>query len=277
VNGASVLAIVDGHELSRRDRDGLWTRLAESALPLSCCVQARGEVFVGTNNDAHLLRLDSGALRPVDSLAHTPGREGWYAGAALVDGKWMGPPLCVRSLSASADGEVLLVNVHVGGIPRSIDGGATWLPTIHVDADVHQVACHPTRPEIAAAAAAAGLCLSRDGGARWTIETAGLHAHYCSAVAFVDDDVYVAASADHFAEAGAVYRRAIDGTAPLARVDGGMPQWTSRIVDTDGIAARGRNAAIVDGAGNVYLSSDGGRTWARLAQLPSGASCAAFF
>jgi RND family efflux transporter MFP subunit len=38
--------------------------------------------------------------------------------------------------------ETKLVNVHVGGIPRSVDSGATWAPTIDVDADVHEVKDH---------------------------------------------------------------------------------------------------------------------------------------
>src|SRR5207302_541216 len=80
----------------------------------------------------------------------------------------VGPPLSVRTMTATADGAAVLVNVHVGGIPRSVDGGVTWHPTIAVDDDVHQVLAHPTRPEIAVAAASVGLCRSTDGGATWT-------------------------------------------------------------------------------------------------------------
>jgi hypothetical protein len=162
----SVLAIVDTGKLCRRGRDGAWAELAESQSPLSCCLISRGEVFVGTDDGAHLMRLDrDGALRRMEGFDATPDRDKWFAGAMLVDGKMMGPPLGIRSMSASPDGGVLLANVHVGGIPRSTDRGVTWHPTIDIDAGVHQVVCHASRPESVAAAAAAGLCISRDGSA----------------------------------------------------------------------------------------------------------------
>jgi outer membrane protein assembly factor BamB len=273
----SVLAIVDGHSLCRRSRDGVWTELAVSDSPLSSCLISRDVVFVGTDDGAHLLRLDDGgALKRVESFDGTPGREKWVAGGALVDGKWMGPPLGIRSMTAACNGSVLLANVHVGGIPRSTDRGATWHPTIEVEADVHEVVCHPARAELVAAAAAAGLCMSRDGGATWRIEAQGLDPPYCSAAAFVGDEIFVAASRDHFAEEGAVYCRSVDGPGPLHPVGGGLPRRMVGIVDTAGIAAHGPNAAIVDRAGNVYGSEDAGRTWSRVGEGAAAPSAAVF-
>jgi hypothetical protein len=268
----SALAIIDHHALARR-RSGAWQEIARSDSPLSCCMITRGDVFVGTEDGAHLLELERGALRKVESFDATPGRDSWVAGRALVDGKWLGPPLGVRSMSASCDGGILLANVHVGGIARSTDRGASWHPTIHVEADVHQVACHPTRPEIVAAAAAAGLCSSRDGGVTWLIENEGLHSSHCSAVAFAGDDILVAASESPFAKEGAIYRRAIDGAGPLKPSGGGLPRWTVGIVDTASIAVHGRSAAIVDNGGNLYLSEDAGLTWQKRSDglsAPSG-------
>jgi hypothetical protein len=126
---------------------------------------------------------------------------------------------------------VLLANVHVGGIPRSFDRGATWQPTIDTDSDVHEVRAHPTRPGLVVAAAAIGLCISMDGGATWEIEQTGLHASYCSAVGFADDDILVAAATDHFAPLGAIYRRAVDEHRPLVKVAGRpapMARWDRR-------------------------------------------------
>ena len=137
------------------------------------------------------------------------------------------------------DGSVLFANVHVGGIPRSIDGGVTWEPTIDVDTDVHEVLAHPTRPGVVMAAAAAGLCSSRDSGATWEVECAGLHSAYCSAIAFVGDDVLVAASEGHFAAEGGIYRRAVDDPAPLTTLGGGMPEWLNGIAETNCIATSG--------------------------------------
>jgi photosystem II stability/assembly factor-like uncharacterized protein len=175
----------------------------------------------------------------------------------------MGPPLGIRSIAATCDGAVLLANVHVGGIPRSADGGRTWLPTIDIEIDVHQVCAHSSRPDIVIAAAGAGLCISRDAGVTWTVETRGLHAPHCSAVAFGRNDIYVSASVDPFSERGAGYRRPIDGDGPLTLFGGGMPEWTDGKADTDCIATRDATAAVIDISGNLYVSHDEGATWSQ--------------
>jgi hypothetical protein len=257
-----VLAIVGEHELCRRSPDGEWSTIATSERTLASCLATGDVIFVGTE-DADVLRVDpDGAERRLPGFDAVAGRDRWYAGSAIVDGRRMGPPLGVRSMAATCDGAVLLVNVHVGGIPRSTDGGLTWRPTIDIECDVHQVCGHPTRPDIVIAAAAAGLCVSRDGGASWNIEREGLHAHYCSAVACGRNDFFVAASADHFAPQGAVYRRPIDGAGPLRPLGGGMPARTDGIVDTDCITVRESMVAIIDRSGSLYVSQDDGETWA---------------
>lgn len=256
-----VLAIVGGHSLCRRSSDGEWTTLAKSEFPLSCCVAIGNVIFVGTD-DAHILRVDrGGALQRLTGFDAVEGRDEWYAGSAIIDGKRVGPPLGIRSMTATCDGGVLLVNVHVGGVPRSTDAGLSWRPTIDIDSDVHQVCAHPTRPDIVIAAAAAGLCISRDAGATWTIETRGLHATHCSAVAFGRNDIFVSASSDPFAAQGAVYRRPIDGSGPLQPLGGGMPEWIDGIADTDGIATRDSMVAVIDWLGRLYVSHDDGASW----------------
>jgi photosystem II stability/assembly factor-like uncharacterized protein len=160
---------------------------------------------------------------------------------------------------------VLLVNVHVGGIPRSTGSGATWQPTIDIDSDVHEVCAHPSDPNIVIAAAAVGFCISQDGGATWTVEQDGLHGLHCTAVAFLGNDVLVAAATDHFAPQGAVYRRAIDARRPFVPVGGGLPRWIDGIADTRCIATHASAAAVADRAGNLYVSTDAGHTWLRCA------------
>ncbi|MCU1246268.1 MAG: hypothetical protein JWN02_2178 [Acidobacteria bacterium] len=255
------LAIVGGHALCRRSPDGEWTTLAESECDLSCCVPIGDVVFVGTD-DAQILRVDpGGAPQRLAGFDAVEGRERWYAGSAIVDGKRMGPPLGIRSMTATCDGAVLLANVHVGGIPRSTDGGVTWHPTIDIEHDVHQVAAHPTRPDLVIAAAAVGLCVSHDAGATWTVEQRGLHALHCSAVAFGRDHLFVSASTDPFAPQGAVYRRPIDSDVPLEPLGGGMPRWTAGSADTDCIVTRDAMAALIDRSGRLYVSPDDGATW----------------
>jgi photosystem II stability/assembly factor-like uncharacterized protein len=215
----------------------------------------------------------NGEVQQLKGFDEMAGRATWYAGSALINGVVMGPPLGVRSMTAALNGTVLLANVHVGGIPRSTDGGLTWQPTIEVDNDVHEVRAHPYHAEVVIAAAAKGLCMSRDGGATWAVEVTGLHASYCSAVAFSGGDLLVSASADHFATESAVYRRAIDDHGPLERIGAGLPEWFNGIIDTGCIASSGDTVAMADKAGNVYRSADGGRNWSRVADgLPQVSS-----
>jgi hypothetical protein len=170
-SSGNALAIVGGKSVRRRTAAGAWQTIAQSELELACCVAVGADIYVGANDAAQVLRVrDDGSLERLTGFDHVPGRDRWYAGTALIDGRLVGPPLGIRSMSATCDGRAIFANVHVGGIPRSTDGGTTWLPTIDVDSDVHQVCAHPTRPDIVIAATGIGLGISRDGGDTWTIE-----------------------------------------------------------------------------------------------------------
>ena len=269
------LAIMDGCSLCRRSPDGMWSTIATGELNLACCVMVGDIIYVGTD-DARVLRVSAaGKIEQLRSFDEVAGRDKWYAGAALINGKLVGPPLGIRSITATSEGAVLLANVHVGGIPRSVDGGATWQPTIDVNGDVHEVRGHPNRPGIVVAAAAIGLCTSTDGGATWAVEHRGLHASYCSAVGFAGDDVLVGAAADHFATEGAIYRRGVDEHCPLVKVAGGLPDWLDGIADTGCIATHGSTVAVADKKGHLYVSADTGRTWSRWADgIPTPSSIA---
>jgi hypothetical protein len=265
------LAIVGRHSLRRRAPSGEWATLATSEFELSCCMSARDAIYVGTD-DARMLRLsrEGGVLDSIDGFDSVAGRDDWFAGSAIIDGKRLGPPLGIRSVAANSNGSILFANVHVGGIPRSLDGGRTWHPTIDINSDVHEVRAYPADPKIIAAAAAVGLCMSRDSGATWSIERDGLHAAYCSAVAFSGDDILVSASTDHFASQGRIYRRPVEPDGSLVAVEGGLPAWTEGIVDTGCIAANGSSIAVADKAGNLYGSDNFGRAWSRMStRLPA--------
>jgi photosystem II stability/assembly factor-like uncharacterized protein len=254
------LAIIAGHSLRRRSSDGQWTTIATSEFQLACFAPVGDLIYIGTD-DARVLRVRAdGNVEQLHGFDVVPGRDTWYAGSAIIDGQRVGPPLGIRSIAATADGSVLLVNVHVGGVPRSTDRGATWQPTIDIGTDVHEVCAHPTDPNIVIAAAAVGFCISHDGGATWTVEEDGLHGSHCTAVAFLGNDVLVSAATDHFAAQGAVYRRAIDARGPFEPVVG-LPRWIDGIADTRCIATRASAAAVADRAGHLYLSTDAGRTW----------------
>ena len=268
------LAIVGRHSLRRRAPSGEWETVATSEYELSCCMAVRDAIYVGTD-DARMLRLSHGGdvLDPIDGFDKVAGRETWFAGSAIVDGQRVGPPLGIRSVAANSSGSILFANVHVGGIPRSIDGGRTWQPTIDINSDVHEVRAHPANPDIVAAASAAGLCISRDAGATWTIERDGLHASYCSAVAFSGDEILVSASTDHFAAQGSIYRRPIRPDGAIVAVEDGLPTWIDGIADTGCIATSGSTVVVVDRAGTLYLSTEFGLAWSRISgELPTPSS-----
>jgi hypothetical protein len=256
------LAIAGGHSLRRRAPSGEWTTVATSEFDLSCCMAVRDTIYVGTD-DARMLQLShgGGVLDALNGFDNVAGRDAWFAGSAIVNGRRVGPPLGIRSVSANSDGSILFANVHVGGIPRSMDGGRTWQPTIDIQSDVHEVLAHPANPDIAAAASAAGLCISYDAGATWTIEREGLHAPHSYAVAFSGDDILVSAATDPFAAEGRIYRRPIRPDGEIVPVEGGMPAWTEGIVHTGCMATNGSMVVLVDRAGTLYRSDDFGRAW----------------
>ncbi|HEX9467406.1 MAG TPA: hypothetical protein VGA11_03250, partial [Acidimicrobiia bacterium] len=181
--GGTRVAIVDSREVWQLDERDTWEPLGAADLDLTALVTANDVVYAGTG-DARVVRLADGAFTALLDFDTVAGQDQWHP---------VGLPLYVRSMAVTADG-VLLVNVHVGGIPRSTDGGASWQPTIAVDDDVHEVRAHPSRGKIVAAAASVGLCRSADGGATWTSTNDGMHASYARAVAFLGDDVLVSAS-----------------------------------------------------------------------------------
>ncbi len=252
---STYLAVIDRSEIWSHGADGEWTPLAKSESTLTRVVAAGDAVFAGSN-DARVFRLTpSGALEPLTGFDTVAGRDEWHQ---------VGSPLQVRTMTATCDGGAVLVNVHVGGIPRSVDGGTTWHPTLAVDDDVHQVLAHPTRPEIVAAAASVGLCRSHDAGATWTASTEGMDLTYARGVAFVGDEVVVTVSEGPWASRAEVYRAAVDG-GPAVRVTGGLGELHGN-VDSCCIASDGKVVALADGNGDVWRSAAGFEGFERIAE-----------
>jgi hypothetical protein len=253
-----VYALAGGRTLCRRTA-GPWVEVEEvSGPPGRSLLAAEEGLYIGTG-EAGLLRLDEGVLDEVSGFDRVPGRDTWYT-------PWGGPP-DTRSMARGADGTVY-ANVHVGGIPRSGDAGASWEPTIDIDADVHQVAAHPTDPAVILAACAGGLAESGDGGTTWDVTGDGLHAPYCRAVALTGDDpaapdiVLVTASTGPRTDRAAIYRRELSG-GPFERCTEGLPEWFGSNLDTHSLAASGSAVALGAPDGALYRSEDAGRTWQR--------------
>src|SRR4029450_5922267 len=101
------------------------------------------------------------------------------------------------------------------------DRGATGNPTIHIGADVHQVA---TAEGLVLAACAGGLATSADWGRTWDLRSDGLEAPYSRAVVVSGDELLVSASDGPRGGHAAVYRGGLtDGS--FERCADGLPAW----------------------------------------------------
>jgi hypothetical protein len=250
------LAVVDGQEIWRRGLDGTWTRVATAEFGLQSIASVDGMIFGGAMDEAAIVRIPvSGDAERLEGFDICSGRDQWFAG---------GPPLGVRSLTATRDGAAIIAAVHVGGLPYSPDKGNTWKPTVPIMFDVHEVRAHPVSPNIVAAAAAVGLCVSHDGGHTWEIVSEGLELKYSLAIAVLHDEVLFGIADGPFAKQSQIWRWRIGGER-VDQVRDGLPEWLDGKVDTGQIAASSERAVFVDGGGRLWLSEAGSKGWKCLA------------
>jgi hypothetical protein len=246
-------AVAKPATIFRDDGEG-WREVASVRdVRANCLIPSRAGLFVGTS-EAHLLKQDGGRFLPLDTFESAPGRDEWFT-------PWGGPP-DVRSLAETERG-TLYCNVHVGGILRSQDGGSTWVPTIDVRSDVHEVT---TAVEKVFAATAWGLATSLDEGASWEFDDQGLHATYARSVAVAGDVVVMSASSGPRGDASALYRRPLNDPGAFKRSGGELPEWFSDHIDTGCLSGLGENVAFGTEGGELFLSDDSGVTFTRVAE-----------
>jgi hypothetical protein len=258
-DASTVWALLDSGELFRVTADGPAEHAATLDAGTATCVHVhQGVVFVG-GDDAALWQLRDGALEPVGSFFDAPTRAEWYT-------PWGGPP---SVLSMASHGDDLYVGVHVGGILRSADGGATWSDTIDLHVDVHQVVtdAHGT---VWAATGERGLAQSLDRGASWQFHTDGLHATYSLVLAVTSAGLLAGASSGHAGRDGAVYLYDGRRFAPVE----GLADRLGGAVGPRQIASDGDHAALIAPGGDVAVSDDGGRHWQRVEHLTGATAIA---
>jgi hypothetical protein len=253
------VALDDDGQLWDVDDDGAapFGTLPEGERASAACVLASGDdVWVGTAPAAIYKRAGEGFAR-LAGFDNAPGRDRWWSPRGVTS---------VRSLDIDDD-DTLWANVHVGGILRSADSGATWEPTIDLNVDVHQVFAVPGQAgTVVAACGEAGLAMTTDGGATWTTSTDGLAETYCRAVVVADDTVLLAAQAGFEGGNATLYRRPLeDPEAPFVPCAGGLPDGLPGTIDTHTVATWDEQAAIVLPNGDLYVSRDAGYAWRRLA------------
>lgn len=199
--------------------------------------------------------------------------ESWYT-------PWGGPP-AVRSIGA-AYREALFLNIHVGGILRTLDHGATWQPInqgLHLD--VHEVATCRKRENAVYAATAGGFYLSEDGGESWQVRNDGLANRYSRGIAVHPDHPdTILISASPTSPGGwrsrgkrfSLFRTTDDGKQ-WSKVTHGLPEETDSEIDTHGIAfSREISGQVLCSfrSGELYASGDAGESWSTVSNnLPS--------
>ncbi len=250
------LAVLEDREIWSRNPDGAWTHIASTDINLQSITSTKANIFCGGMDEAAIIRISStGVAKRLPNFDRCPGRKEWFAN---------GPPLGVRSLTATRDGAALIAAVHVGGLPYSVDQGETWRPSIPIHFDVHEVRAHPTLPSIVAAAAAVGLCVSSDAGQSWQVISQGLALTSSLALTMLPDAALFCIADGPFAARSQIWRWAI-GSDHVTKVRDGLPDWLEGKVDTAQMASAGDRAVILDGAGNLWYSASEARDWKHLA------------
>jgi hypothetical protein len=212
----------------------------------SLAVLVDGTAVVGRTGAR--LAIVGAKVETLDTFEQVPDRDHWENPA--------GPAPDTRSM-ASSDAQ-LWVNIHVGGLWHSSDGGKSWRGVIEPDADIHEVRAEDGS---VAVAAAVGFGWSDDGGHSWRWNTEGLHGRYLRAVCLDGETAYVSASDGPFTKRGAVYRAKL-GSAFL-RCREGLPEWFPGNVDTGHLDALCGRVAIAFGQ-ELHVSRDDGRSWKAL-------------
>jgi photosystem II stability/assembly factor-like uncharacterized protein len=220
-----------------------------------------GTVYAGTEPSA-LFRSDDGGetWRELTALQELPSRPNW----SFPPRPWTSH---VRWIAPNPhDGDLILVGIELGGLMRSVDGGASWQDhRPGAQRDVHSLAWHPRAEGRAYEAGGGGAAWSDDGGETWQPADAGRDRHYTWAVAVDPDDPnawFVSASTGPFSAHG--------GGDPEARIyawregewrtlAGGLPAPLPAMPYAL-VAAEGRLfAGLADG--QLWEGTDRGESW----------------
>lgn len=247
------------------DGGATWAdlRLPEADVFSLAVGPADGAVYAGTE-PSRLFRSDDGGAtwREPAVLRDLPSAPTW----SFPPRPWTSHVRWIAPHPSRAG--LLLAGIELGGVLRSEDGGATWQDQRPgAEPDAHALAWHPRDPDRAYEAGGGGAAFSRDGGRSWSAADEGRDRHYTWGLAVLPgapDTWFVSATyGAREAHAGGnararLYRRR--GDAPWEPLAGGLPD------PLDGfpyalLAAGGRVIAGL-GDGRLFVSRDGGDTWA---------------
>ncbi|HET8588697.1 MAG TPA: exo-alpha-sialidase [Nakamurella sp.] len=239
-------------------------------------------VYAGTQPSALFRSADGGrTFEMVRALWDHPHRTQWsggYGGQAIH-----------TVVPHPTDGRRMTVAMSTGGVYRTEDGGASWIPRNQgikayflpdpwpeFGQCVHKVAMHPDRPERLFAQNHHGVYRSDDGGDSWTSIAEGLPSDFGFSIVVHPhrpDTVYV------FPLVADGDRKPPGAKAAVWRSDDAGATWRDCATGLPGDFYVGvmRDAFVTDNAdpaglylgardGTVYASADEGESWTQIAE-----------
>ena len=171
------------------------------------------------------------------------------------------------------DPDWIAVGVELGGVMRSLDGGATWRdhnPQAYSDA--HRLLTHPLAPERLYEAAGQGIARSDDLGESWLRLDGQLDRHYAWVQALdpADPDLwYVAVSRSPYAAHGSgdgqarLFRSCRDGFVPIDTW-GDSPELRRMPYALSTFRGEPEHLLVALRGGALLLTRDAGESWSRL-------------
>jgi len=274
VSPEGALTIIREHDnrLFQREDGGEWRDITP-ALPegrvQSLCVAPGGHTLYAGTEPVSIWRraLPQGEWELAARLHDTALGRDWFT-------PWGGPAAARTMAPEAARPEQLYVDIHVGGIIRSRNGGDDWEDVDRgLEQDVHEVTNAAAHPGAVYAATADGCYQSEDEGATWMSLKAGLDHLYMRGLAVhpratrvvlisgsaTNPGVWTEATGKRFA-----LFRSTDRGGRWQRVTAGFPHETRELINTRCIAfSRREPDAALCGleSGELYVSRDAGETW----------------
>ena len=224
---------------------------------------ARDTVWVGTEPSEVWRSCDAGSTWAQTSRLET----------LSSSSEWSFPPRPsthhVRWIACHPrEPERLWVAIEAGALVSTIDGGRSWRDRVPGGPwDTHELAIHPSAPDVLRVSAGDGYFESDDAGATWRSPSVGLEVGYLRSVAIdprqTDAIVVSASSGPHSAYVagrsdGRLYRR-VDRER-WDRVRNGWPEPPTTIAPLLCAGAAAGELWAADERG-VHGSDDGGESW----------------
>ena len=277
------------------DGNAGWRQIGQDALPARIMAVAAdprhtesgySRIWVGSEPSAIYASDDGGETwQDFPQLQSLPSKPTWsfpprpwthHIRWIQPDPYPLGPLWHAEGQGNRGDGQRLFVGIELGGVMRSLDGGATWEDrkpgSQH---DCHTLRMHPLAPGRVYEAAGGGYAESEDGGATWRGYDTGMRHHYVWGLAVDpgDPETIVASAAfgprqahDTPTANATLYRRSGSNgnPGPWEEVRTGLPprEGTRIYVLATNPAEPGVFYAAT--GSDLYRSTDGGQAWAAL-------------